>query len=81
MTIKELKEKHPEIYYLALRNQILQGNKPNDGIDLQKDANNGNFEWKKTREGFVAWEKLQLYGETELLYKCMGKKKHLSLWL
>ncbi len=45
----------PEDQAKAVTNQILQGNKVNFDVDFENNAENGNFAWEESQEGFMYW--------------------------
>lgn len=58
MKIKRLKDTHPTIYTRILHCQAIQGNKPDDTLDLRDTGWDGNFNWHLTEEGVDVWEKV-----------------------
>lgn len=55
MKIKELREKHPRIYELAMLRQKEAGNEANDELELSYGTEIGNFDWEKTKENWDFW--------------------------
>ena len=50
--IKQLSKKNKE---LALKNQVLQGNEPNEELRLGESVDEGGFKWSETPEGYDYW--------------------------
>ena len=56
MRIDSLRDTHPKIYLRILECQSIQGNNPNDALELHHDVKQGNFNWAFTEEGEDVWE-------------------------
>lgn len=52
MIIKELKDKHPEIYKRALECMVEQSKKPDEEADIEEFTT---FVWGRTKEGLSIW--------------------------
>lgn len=66
MKIKNLKEPYKE---MALKNQELQGNPRNEELDLDEDADHGNFLWDTSLEGYDFWGLVEDGFNPEMLSK------------
>jgi len=52
--------KNPNVIHLALQEQINQGNEPSSDINLMNSKSEGNFDWCKSKQGYMFWSKIYL---------------------
>lgn len=70
MTIIKLKEKHPKIYDLIVKERFAQGNYKDIECDCTLDdtLNMGNFNWEGSNDGVIFWESIW-YGNYDIFYE------------